>query len=662
VSFKRQLSKSWVAGLAGALLAALIGYLLHDRTAGSGLVNFSYDLLNVAKRPIVPAEVVLVFMDEESHEKIGQPLNAPWNRALHAQLVDKLTEAGAKAIVFDVVFSDPMPNTAQIDQKLAHSIAASKRVILAADHIPVVGGAGKRYLMPIDALRDGAAAVGSADVEVSRDLVVRQHTLPDDQVPSLSAATAAFMGVRDANVPRRKWVRYYAPANLLPAVSYQDAVAMTYPELFRDKVVFVGARILTRFAGDRKDEYRTPYSFWTSDKSTSDKEFVSGVEIQATMFLNLLRGDWLWRFPFYTERTALIVFGAAIGFLLMQLRPWFAGFTALVLVLAVALATYLVFVSTRAWFPSLILVAQIAVVTMASVTVNSFRLYLERRLYEQTLALYLSPKLVKKFAQDKRFREPGAEKQTLTILFSDIANFTSISEGMDSDDLAKAMNSYFQLAVSQCIHATDGTVVKYIGDSIFAFWNAPDPQKDHAERACDAALYFRDRVKQSVKGQPLVTRLGLHTGIANVGNFGSTHRVDYTALGESINLASRMEGLNKYLGTRLLITGTTEAEISGKFVTRFLGQFRLKGFEKQVDVFELIGRDPGTAPPWLKLYYSALEAFMQRDFPTATNRFAQVLNAEPNDGPSTFYLHKMAEFHVMPPPQNWAGEIEIREK
>jgi adenylate cyclase len=657
VSFKRQLSKSWVAGLAGALLAALIGSLLHEYTAGSGLVKASYDLLTVAKRPVVPMDVVLVFMDEQSHQTLGQPLNAAWNRALHAQLVDKLTAAGAKAIVFDIVFSDPMPNTAQIDQKLARSIAASKRVILAADHIPVVGGAGKRFLMPIDSLREGAAAVGSADVEASGDLVVRQHTLPDDQLPSLSAATAEFMGVRSDNAPRHKWVRYYAPANLMPAVSYQDALAMTYPELFRDKVVFVGARILTRFANDRKDEYRTPYSFWTKDK-----QFVSGVEIQATMFLNLLRGDWLWRFPFAIERIVLILVGAAIGFLLMQLRPWFAGLTALVLVVVVALATYLVFVSTRAWFPSLILVAQIGFVTLISITVNSFRVYLERRLYMQTLSLYLSPKLVKKFAQDKRFREPGAEKQTLTILFSDIANFTSISEGLDSDDLAKAMNSYFQLAVSQCIHATDGTVVKYLGDSIFAFWNAPDLQKDHAERACAAALLFRDRVKQSMNGKPLVTRLGLHTGIANVGNFGSTHRVDYTALGESINLASRMEGLNKYLGTRVLITGTTHAEISGKFVTRFIGQFRLKGFEKHVDVFELIGRDPSTAPPWLKLYYSALEAFMQQDFPTATNKFAEVLNAEPTDGPSTFYLHKMAEFHLVPPPPNWAGEIELREK
>ena len=126
MSFKRQLSKGWVAGLAGALLAAAVGYALHDFTFGSGLVNLSYDLLTVAKPQVTPTNAVLVFMDEGSHEKLGQPLNAPWNRALHAQLVDKLTAAGAKAIVFDIVFSDPMPGSAQ--NRRIEEVVANKNV------------------------------------------------------------------------------------------------------------------------------------------------------------------------------------------------------------------------------------------------------------------------------------------------------------------------------------------------------------------------------------------------------------------------------------------------------------------------------------------------------------------------------------------------------
>ena len=151
---------------------------------------------------------------------------------------------------------------------------------------------------------------------------------------------------------------------------------------------------------------------------------------------------------------------------------------------------------------------------------------------EQSLRLYLPARLVKKFASDPSLLKPGAKKQRLTILFSDIAGFTSITEGMDPDELAKLMNAYFQTAVDDCIHFTEGTIVKYIGDAIFAFWNAPDPQDDHPFRAADAALRFRDQDKHEFNGKKVLTRIGLHTGEANVGNFGSTTRVDYTAFGE----------------------------------------------------------------------------------------------------------------------------------
>jgi adenylate cyclase len=393
-----------------------------------------------------------------------------------------------------------------------------------------------------------------------------------------------------------------------------------------------------------------------------DRYFISGVEIQASAFLNLVRGDWLWRLPAATERTVLIIFGVLSGFVLMQMRPWSATAMALVLVLAIASASYLALLQTRAWFPFLIAVAQISVVLTISVVINSFRVYLERRLYEQTAALYLPPKLVKRFAQHERFRRRGAEKQMLTILFSDIANFTTISEGMDSDELARLMNNYFQKAVSECIHPTDGTVVKYIGDAIFAFWNAPDLQPDHAVRACEAALRFHNQAAQQVNGQPLLTRVGLHTGIANVGNFGSIDRFDYTALGENINLASRMEGLNKYLGTQVLLTDATQAEIGETFATRFLGRFRLKGFEKTVGVYELLGTASDGTAPWLKMFQGALDAFVQQDFTLAKMRFGEVLHLQPDDGPSIFYLHKLEELRLVPPAQSWTGEIELKEK
>jgi adenylate cyclase len=316
------------------------------------------------------------------------------------------------------------------------------------------------------------------------------------------------------------------------------------------------------------------------------------------------------------------------------------------------------------WFPWLVVVLQIALATFGSVVFNSIRLYIQKRLYEQTLGLYLSPKLVKKFSSNPKFLKPGAEKQTLTVMFTDIANFTSISEGMDSDELAKVMNQYFQKAVNDCVHSTDGTVVKYIGDAIFAFWNAPEAQVDHQLRACHAAIAFAREEPMQMNGQVLLTRIGLHTGTANVGNFGSTERVDYTALGESINLASRMEGLNKYLGTIALATGDTIRGVSDRILTRCCGQFRLKGFEKAVEVHELVGTtdEAAASAPWRDVFARALEHFRRREFEKAAMAFRETIERHPGDGPAKFYLHRLQEVQHHPPPDDWTGDVELKEK
>jgi adenylate cyclase len=273
---------------------------------------------------------------------------------------------------------------------------------------------------------------------------------------------------------------------------------------------------------------------------------------------------------------------------------------------------------------------------------------------------------VKQFSRNKDISllKPGAVKQKLTILFSDIAGFTSVSEGMDSDELAKMMNEYFQGAVGNCIHATDGTVVKYIGDAVFAFWNAPEPQADHAVRACEAALHFRTMNAQEVRGKKLVTRIGLHTGVANVGNFGSATRVDYTAIGEDVNLASRMEGLNKYLGTTVLLTGAVKQEIGDQFITRYLGKFQLKGFERAVDVYELLAKR-GEAMETAALgqeFDTALRSFQMRDLDAAETVFRRLSETQPRDGSTEFYLRHISELRSQSLPEEWKGEVELKEK
>lgn len=668
----------WSAWLL-ALAVAALGWFLHGFAFGSGIVNLSYDLLHILRQRTIPAnEAVIVYLDEKSHLDLNQPLNAPWDRTLHAQMIDRLTAAGAKAIIMDIIFSDANPDKTTADQKLAEAIRRSRRVILAADHVPI-SPSEKQFVPPIELFATNAVDYGSAEMWLSRDLIVRAHA-PNEQLHSMSWAAAKFLSAPvtrtveaetfqpsiDVLTPKA-WVHYYGPPNWLPSVRYSEAFAPNVmpDNVFRDKVVFIGAKVITKLQNERNDAYRNPFSFWMTEKG--DSPLIFGVEIQATMFLNILRSDWLRRLPLGTESLIIIVMGLLAGYGLMRLRPGFAILAAALTLLVVLVGSRELFIRKLMWLPWLILFVQVGFALLCSVALNSIRLYVENKLFVQSLEMYLSPKLVKKFAgnKDRNLLKPGAEKQKLTILFSDIENFTSLSEGMDSDELAKMMNEYFQGAVAQCIHATDGTVVKYIGDAIFAFWNAPEPQSDHAVRACEAALRFREQNNREFHGRKLITRIGLHTGVANVGNFGSETRVDYTAIGEAINLASRMEGLNKFLGTSVLITGETKKELGDHFITRYLGKFQLKGFERTVEVHELLGRRGAagieTAQP-AEEFDTALRLFQQRDLGAAENAFQRVLEAQPDDGATKFYSRHIAEVRNQGVPENWNGEVELKEK
>jgi len=642
---------------------------LSNLRLGENLIDASYNLpfRNRAIKP--PTELVLVYLDDASHRDLGdQPYDGPWDRGLYARLVERLTAENAKAIAFDIIFSSTNFQHLEGDERFARAIKANGKVVLGADFIPAAGG-GRTFIRAIDPFFEVAAGWGMVQLDQDQDFIVRRHLHmplePGNEIySSMSWDLAKISGSEFTKDPqqrsRERWMNYYGPPGALPELSFKLALETNGycpAGFFSNKIVLVGANVKSQYSGQRKDELRTPF--------TQGNDFVPAVDVQATQTLNLLRGDWLTR-P--SKTTIILIFllaGVVLGYALPLFRPLPAMAVALAAGFLVAGLAQLLFSYQRLWFPWLIIVAvQIPVALLWAVAFNSVQLYVQNRLYQATLHMYLSPKLVKKFSGDKELLKPGAKKQMLTVLFSDIASFTSLSEGMDSDELALVMNNYFGTAVSQCIHATDGTVVKYLGDSIFAFWNAPDLQTDHELRACEAALRFRDLPAQRINGHPLETRLGLHTGVANVGNFGSPERVDYTAVGESINLASRMEGLNKYLGTKILITAETHQGIAGRLLTRFLGSFRLKGFEKSVKVHELVGSlDQAEVSRSLhEVFAQGLNFFQQKDFTMAQAAFRAALEINPNDGPTQFYLKSISEMRDRPLPSDWRGETEFTEK
>jgi adenylate cyclase len=666
----------WAKGpgiLGGIALSAGLGYLLLQYTLGDPLRFKSYDLPFQYRPTIHPQEAVLVYLDDASYEHLHQKYTQPWSRAYFTILLKRLTDEHAAAAVFDIVFSDALdPAT---DQEFAAALSEFGKAIIACDWaIDYHGDRGlarRRFVKPLRLFDENAADTCTDALFPDEGEYLRRYkpTLKTEGENTNTEAWVAAMllnpSFNESNILKTNsfWINYYSPDLELPCVSLFKAIATNDPDVphgfFSNKVVFVGAKIQTYLATDRKDEYSSPFSYRLDDK------WMTGVAVHATAFLNLIRGDYLREFPWWFNRILIVAIGVIFGGGLVLCRPVFAVVVGLLSIPPVVMANYFAFDRYYYWFPWLIVVvAQIPVAIVWAVMYNSIRLHVEKKLIEQSLGLYLSPKLVKKFASNPKLMRPGAEKQMLTILFSDIAGFTTISEGMDSDDLARLMNEYFQNAVHNCIHATDGTVVKYIGDAIFAFWNAPDLQGDHAYRSCEAALRFRALSAQRINGTELVTRIGLHTGVANVGNFGSDKRVDYTAIGENINLASRMEGLNKYLGTRVLITGDTYKEAGARLVTRYLGLFRLKGFEKAVEVYELMAfaEKEAESRPLRESFEAALDKFTKRDFAGAEESFKRVQEISPDDGPAEFYLEQIQELRATELPADWKGEITLKDK
>ena len=688
-----KLRQQWHRNRVGALFSILLtvgaGLLFGelDFSLATSLKYASYDLPFVIRKEAAnafpnksqqsPDNLVIVYLDDPSHQELGQPYNAPWDRRLHAKLLDRMTAEGAKAVVFDIVFTDPSPQDPEADGAFAQAIERNGRVILAADLIQTAAGTQgvpmEELVVPYEMFDERCAEIGFSALHQHSDLEVRQHfhyAAVNEFFESLSWATARFLEAditKDDQARKRAlWVNYYGPPRSLSHYSFHDVITENaLPGTpFKDKIVYVGAHLKTYSSGQRKDEFLHPWSSW--GLATGVGQFMPGVEVHSTILLNLLRQDWLSRVNVKIELLILIAAGLLIGGGLVLMNPVRATLTAFMIGLVVSFVAIYIHGSQRLWLPWLLIVAvQLPLALIFSILFNSVKLYVQKQLLEQSIRAYLSPKLVKAFASrsDENFLKPGAVKQQLSILFSDIEGFTSLSEGMDSSDLANLMNGYFEATVSKGIHATDGTVVKYIGDAIFAFWNAPEPQDDHATRACEAAIQIQNQPYEFSPDQPITTRIGIHTGVADVGNFGSENRVDYTAIGENINLASRLEGLNKYVGTKILISIETRQAAAASILTRDLGYFRLKGFEKTVHVLEVTGMGEAKEMTEANKHFErGLQAFQKRDFSNAEKAFLKTLEMSPEDGPSQFYLKQIQRLKTTPPPSHWKGEVELDEK
>jgi class 3 adenylate cyclase len=287
----------------------------------------------------------------------------------------------------------------------------------------------------------------------------------------------------------------------------------------------------------------------------------------------------------------------------------------------------------------------------------------------RSFSKYVPTELVRELIREGNEATLGGRRAELTIFFSDIEGFTTLAEATTPEGLAADLADYFALMTGTILEA-GGTVDKYIGDAVMAFWGAPSPRPDHAVAAMRTALLLRrkldalnaDRMRQG--RPPITTRIGLATGEVIVGNFGYENRLNYTVMGDTVNLASRLEGLNKYVGTNVLTNEATARGAGGAIVSRLLGTVAVKGKNQGVRIYEPLaaGADAVTLAPRVDAWNAAVERYLARDFEGALPVFEAWLAAEPGDEPAARLAEQCRAFAAEPPGLAWNGTLVMDSK
>ena len=452
-------------------------------------------------------------------------------------------------------------------------------------------------------------------------------------------------------------IDFYGRAGAFPTYPLSDVVQRKVPpEVFRDQLVMIGPT-----ATGIADMAVTPFQ----------TEAFPGVEVHANFIKNLLDGHFIRRGPRENliDLGFILLFSLAAGVLLNVVPPSRAtAILVLTLALFLGLAQYL-FSAQRRWIAAFLPTATLTVNYAAIVSYRFFFEERERKKVHGTFQQYVAPGIINQLLERPELLRLGGEEQELTAMFSDIRGFTSISEAMAPVALVELLNEHLS-EMTDVIFQYWGTLDKYIGDSVMAFWGAPYPQLDHAERACKAGIAMLKalevlHVQWKAQGKPqLNIGIGINTGRMLVGNMGSKRRFNFTIMGDNVNLASRLEGLNKEFGTHLIISESTYQAVQGKMLARELDLIRVTGRAKPVRIYELLGAAPDgdKTKQLVERFHLALEVYRSGDWKTAIGMFGELLRDYPEDGPTRVFVQRCWDLIEEPPSGEWDGVFVMKTK
>jgi adenylate cyclase len=584
-------------------------------------------------------DILILSIDEASLEEVGV---FPWKRTAYADVISKLHKYGAKMVAFDIMFATPsdFPDADMLFEKalLAHptstligskfDFGSTARIsgsgtdqegdgpLEAASYTPPVFEESAKFgftNFPEDV--DGQIRRAQMVLDIkSQDLLPTPMTLQDQYEPSFAFAMLQQLDPPKADAllkqyqDKHLWINYAGPPQSYKTLSFYILAKLDRPgfgrnefskltgqrpeDYFKDKIVMVGAT-----AEALQDNKNTPFVSQSNTK-------MPGVEVHAAFF-DTLRQNIPYRPADNATNLAIVLAaGVATAILLALLKP--LGGLALILLLAAAYSVVNIYFFhihrlSLDWF------APVVALGLCYTATYAYRFLIEereKRRIRRFFKSYVSPKLVEELLKDpKTTPSLKSERRMVSMLFSDIAGFTSMSESLPPDEVEHILNEYLT-AMTEIVFENEGTLDKYIGDAVMAVWGnvGPSNPKTDAYKCVNTAVQMQRKLSElrekwlSEGMVPLQIRIGMNTGEALVGNFGSPQKMDYTVIGDAVNTAARLEGLNKEFGSSILISQSTYDLVSDRINARHCGSVKVKGKEEPVSVYEVVGwKDEGAA-------------------------------------------------------------------
>jgi class 3 adenylate cyclase len=567
------------------------------------------------------------------------PYYSPVDRGFLADLLELMQARGARGVLLDVLLDRPTEPAK--DARLKQVIETYK-LPLAISY----GGAPEHLTEDEIAFIDDFVPVkhrgfGNLVTDDLYDGTVRGiyegRALPDGTfVPGVATALVEQLGHPVAHEPRPLAYRGQPSSTVEPFLELPaHTVRLLPPALLANKIVLIG--------GDFSliDRHRSPFA--TAREGGEGN--LPGIMFHAHAVAQLLGDRQEPSLGF--GGTALIVLGAAlIGMLLgaLDLSVALRIGLAVLVVLALWVAGFALFRYGAVLIPVVAPSAALGLALWMTGTYIARRDRAQKQFVQGAFSRYLSPRLLQKLIDDPTKLAVGAERHELSFIFTDVAGFTTVSEQMDAAELSSTLNRYFN-GMCEIVFRHDGMVDKFIGDAVFAIFNAFEDQPDHTQRAVQCALELDQFAEgfleaETARGKKFgMTRIGVHTGFASIGNFGSSTRHEFTALGDAVNTASRLEGLNKYFGTRVCVSAAAATRCPDqKF--RALGQIVLKGKTEAIEVFEPLDT-ARAASPYMTTYARAYD-FMTRNSPEAYRLLAELAGTNPDDLCVALHLERVS--------------------